>query len=169
MTCFSRVFIRRSRPSAVALVSNENHQASCQGRIQMKTRKTAARFVKSRRRHKMIRCQAEIPRHVKPAALAILIYIRGYIYPAASMAMYSTQSAQDRLPPDSTPALWFLTQRSSCLAASWELPYRVHERWNTILQNCMCAGFFALKEPNCSVQNFNAHVHLDGLMLISWQ
>lgn len=53
----------------------------------------------------MFRCQAEITRHVIPATLAILIYIRGYIYPAASMAMYSTQSAQDRLPPDSTPAL----------------------------------------------------------------
>lgn len=39
------------------------------------------------------------------AALSILIYTRGYIHPAASMAMYSTQSAQDGLPPDSTPAL----------------------------------------------------------------
>lgn len=116
MTCFSRVFIRRSRPSALALVSNENHQASCQGRIRMKARKGPRVLIKSRWWHKMIRCQAEITRHVTPAALAILIYIRGYIYPAASMAMYSTQSAQDRLPPDSTPALWFLTQRS----AAWQ-------------------------------------------------
>lgn len=53
----------------------------------------------------MFRCQAEITRRVRPAALAILIYIGGYIYPAASMAMYSIQPAQDRLPPDSTPAL----------------------------------------------------------------
>ncbi len=149
MTCFSRVFSRRSRPSAVALVSNENHQASCQGGIQMKTRKTAARFAKSRWRHKMLGCQAERTRHVKPVALAILIYISGYIHPAASMAMYSTQSAQDRLPPHSTPALWFLTQRSSCLAASWELPYRVHERWNTILQNSLCVAFSHRKGHCC--------------------
>lgn len=116
MTCFSRVFIRRSRPSAFGSCVKWKPSGELSRQIQMKTRKRPRVVIKSRCWHKMFRCQAEITRHVRPAALAILIYITGYIYPAASMAMYSTQSAQDRLPPDSTPALWFLTQRS----AAWQ-------------------------------------------------
>lgn len=42
MTCFSRVFFRRSRLSALALVSNTNHQASHAGRFRRKGEKKAA-------------------------------------------------------------------------------------------------------------------------------
>ena len=113
---------------------------------------------------KMFRCQAEITRHVTPAGLAILIYIRGgYIHPAASMAMYSTQSAQDTLPPDSTPALWFLTRRSAAWQHHESCPYRVRGNETPSLWTALCL-WLSRRKGHLSVW-FEEHMH--GLMFNS--
>lgn len=141
-------------------MSNENHRASCQDRFRWKKRTPRFSFflLKYNPDGVMFRCQAEITRRVRPAALAILIYIGGYIYPAASMAMYSIQPAQDRLPPDSTPALWFLTQRSAAWQHHKSCPTECIRDKNAISQHCLHIWRLHCKGDG-SVQ-FEAHTDL---------
>lgn len=103
-----RVIIRRSRPSVVALLSNGNHQSRLvqkRGRGQEPRRekkKPGSRIcIKFQRWHRRFRGVRRRSGCVwKPRLLSPSLFTSGaLIHPAASMAMYSTRSAQEKLPP----------------------------------------------------------------------